>query len=199
MILISSALSLSLPSLLSFSSSPHFLSFLQVTTASLFRCRSFQFVSFSYFFFQFRTFGLRISRKEKPETLQHQFDKLCSSAAGLGVAGIVFNHTGGRSWKKNNELKKESSAPVSRIHDATMLPHTAFSGKRSRTRKIQARRRKFKATIHTAVLTLAISTLPATMAQKCIPLSGSIQCPAFNQSSLSTDSKLTGLLCVSSQ
>lgn len=40
---------------------------------------------------------------------------------------------------------------------------------------------------------LLASTLPSTMAQSCIPLEGSDLCPAFNASSISTNSNLTGL------
>ncbi|RMY90099.1 hypothetical protein D0864_06325 [Hortaea werneckii] len=43
------------------------------------------------------------------------------------------------------------------------------------------------------VTALLASTLPSTMAQSCISLEGSDLCPAFNASSISTNSNLTGL------
>ena len=43
------------------------------------------------------------------------------------------------------------------------------------------------------VTALLASTLPGTMAQSCISLEGSDLCPAFNASSISTNSNLTGL------
>ena len=107
---------------------------------------------------------------------------------------VFWKQEKGKSWTgNNNALVKdlESSAPDCNIQDATMMPHTALSG-----RKSQTRRRKSRATKQTALLSLALAAIPSSMAQKCIPLSGSVQCPAFNQSSFSTDSDLTGLLCV---
>lgn len=43
---------------------------------------------------------------------------------------------------------------------------------------------------------LVATALPAAMAQNCVSLAGSTQCSAFNTSSISTDSTLTGLLSV---
>lgn len=47
----------------------------------------------------------------------------------------------------------------------------------------------------TALLSI-LATTPAAMAQNCISLKGSSQCPAFSSSSISTDSTLVGLLYV---
>lgn len=41
---------------------------------------------------------------------------------------------------------------------------------------------------------LVATAVPTAMAQSCISLANSTQCPAFNASSISTDSTLTGLL-----
>lgn len=46
------------------------------------------------------------------------------------------------------------------------------------------------------VLLSVLATAPGAMAQNCISLSGSTQCPAFSASSISTDSALVGFLCV---
>ena len=51
--------------------------------------------------------------------------------------------------------------------------------------------------IATTLAALILAT-PYATAQSCIPLSGSTQCPAFNASSISTGSDLTGLLFVRS-
>jgi hypothetical protein len=45
---------------------------------------------------------------------------------------------------------------------------------------------------------LALSTLaPLADAQACVSLAGSTACPAFNKASISTDTTLQGILCVS--
>ena len=44
-----------------------------------------------------------------------------------------------------------------------------------------------------SIVALLSLGLPTTMAQNCIPLKGSTQCPAFNQSSFSTSSALTSI------
>jgi len=46
---------------------------------------------------------------------------------------------------------------------------------------------------------LLLTAIPTVVAQSCIPLANSARCPAFNASSISTDSTLTGLLYVSLQ
>ncbi|KAI9053084.1 hypothetical protein LZ554_003353 [Drepanopeziza brunnea f. sp. 'monogermtubi'] len=45
----------------------------------------------------------------------------------------------------------------------------------------------------TSVLLFALATVPVAMAQSCISLAGSTQCPAFTSASISTDSSLVGL------
>lgn len=47
------------------------------------------------------------------------------------------------------------------------------------------------------VLLGALAAVPGAMAQNCISLSGSTQCPAFDSASISTDSTLVGFLYVS--
>lgn len=48
------------------------------------------------------------------------------------------------------------------------------------------------------VLLSALATLPGAMAQSCISLSGSTQCPAFPSASISTGPDVAGLLSVPS-
>ncbi len=55
------------------------------------------------------------------------------------------------------------------------------------------RPRSSRSRTSTVLFALLATTVPTTMAQSCIPLKGSTQCPAFNQSSVSTDSSLTSL------
>ncbi|KAI9741438.1 MAG: hypothetical protein M1818_004244 [Claussenomyces sp. TS43310] len=57
----------------------------------------------------------------------------------------------------------------------------------------RARKQRFGAVKKTGALLSIAAALPAAMAQSCISLSGSSQCPAFNTSSISTDSTLVGL------
>ncbi|KAK3678005.1 hypothetical protein LTR78_002100 [Recurvomyces mirabilis] len=45
----------------------------------------------------------------------------------------------------------------------------------------------------TAAVAILASALPATLAQNCVSLASSTACPAFNRSSISTDSTLVGL------
>jgi hypothetical protein len=62
-----------------------------------------------------------------------------------------------------------------------------------RTRR--RRRRQEHTSSHATTLACAVlaSTLPTTMAQSCISLADSTQCPAFSAASISTNSNLTGL------
>lgn len=46
------------------------------------------------------------------------------------------------------------------------------------------------------VYALALTAIPCVMAESCVSLASSTQCSAFNESSISTDSALAGLLCV---
>lgn len=62
-----------------------------------------------------------------------------------------------------------------------------------RTRPKYTRRKEPHWSLATATTTLLAASLPATMAQNCIPLTDSSACPAFNASSISTNSNLTGL------
>lgn len=63
----------------------------------------------------------------------------------------------------------------------------------------RSNRRQITTSVKTGSLLLSVlaaTTLPGAMAQSCISLANSTQCPAFNASSISTDSTLTGLLYV---
>lgn len=46
------------------------------------------------------------------------------------------------------------------------------------------------------IYALVLTNIPTAIAQSCISLADSTQCSGFNASSISTDSTLTGLLCV---
>lgn len=72
-----------------------------------------------------------------------------------------------------------------------MASRRGGDGGRSSKRK----QRSMGLNTRTALLSI-LATAPAAMAQNCISLSGSTQCPAFNASSISTDSTLVGLLYV---
>ena len=66
--------------------------------------------------------------------------------------------------------------------------------KRRRSQRIIPLRRRAAQLTTTAACALLASRVPSAMAQEsCISLTGSTACPAFNASSISTDSSLTGL------
>ena len=58
----------------------------------------------------------------------------------------------------------------------------------------RVKRKQKKSSRIVLALTIVASSIPFTSAQSCIPLSGSTQCPAFNVSSISTDSALVSFL-----
>jgi len=62
-----------------------------------------------------------------------------------------------------------------------------------RTRRKCKRRRQSHWRLATTTTALLASTIPTAMAQNCISLTDSTACPAFNASSISTNSNLTGL------
>lgn len=66
----------------------------------------------------------------------------------------------------------------------------------ARGEKRQGRTRRKRGSIRsgasTAIYALLASGMPAAVAQKCISLAGSTQCPAFSTASISTDSTLVG-------
>ena len=57
------------------------------------------------------------------------------------------------------------------------------------------KQRSMRLNTRTALLSI-LATVPAAMAENCISLTGSTQCPGFSSSSISTDSTLVGLLYV---
>ncbi len=66
--------------------------------------------------------------------------------------------------------------------------------KRRRSQRIMPLRRRAAHFTTTAACALLASRVPSAMAQEsCISLTGSTACPAFNASSISTNSNLTGL------
>ena len=93
--------------------------------------------------------------------------------------------------QEEDELIKRHSTAFFEVLHVTMDSYPASERTTPRTK-----RRKLRAATRTTLCVLLFTTLPTSMAQKCISLSGSTQCSAFNRSSLSTDSTLVGLLCV---
>lgn len=67
------------------------------------------------------------------------------------------------------------------------------SGEERRPRRKCRRRRQRHISLATATSALLAASIPSTMAQNCISLADSTTCPAFNASSVSTNSNLTGL------
>jgi hypothetical protein len=66
--------------------------------------------------------------------------------------------------------------------------------KRRKTQRVISTRRRAAQLTTSAACALLASRVPITMAQEsCISLTGSTACPAFNASSISTNSNLTGL------
>jgi hypothetical protein len=84
------------------------------------------------------------------------------------------------------EMMEMSESP----RDSTM---TSRDGRRDGSGKRRQRSMGFNT--RTALLSI-LATVPTAMAQNCISLAGSTQCPAFNSSSISTDSTLVGFLYV---
>lgn len=76
------------------------------------------------------------------------------------------------------------------LRRSTMLTHT------SRTNRASSRKqRSIPLNTRTALISI-LAIAPGTMAQNCISLSGSTECPAFSNASISTDSTLAGYLYV---
>jgi hypothetical protein len=66
--------------------------------------------------------------------------------------------------------------------------------KRRKTQRVISTRRRAAQLTTSAACALLASRVPIAMAQEsCISLTGSTACPAFNASSISTNSNLTGL------
>jgi hypothetical protein len=66
--------------------------------------------------------------------------------------------------------------------------------KRRKTQRVISTRRRAAQLTTSAACALLVSRVPIAMAQEsCISLTGSTACPAFNASSISTNSNLTGL------
>jgi len=66
-------------------------------------------------------------------------------------------------------------------------------GDHRRTRRKCRRRRQPRLSLATATSAFLAASAPVAMAQSCISLADSTACPAFNASSISTNSNLTGL------
>ena len=111
--------------------------------------------------------------------------------------GRSMGEVGIKAWVRSRETCKsvESLGRHSRRYRRTIeedvgTPWTIQRPRRAR-RRLEGR--------HFLALGMLASTLHGASAQSCISLSQSSQCPAFNSSSISTDSTLTGLLYVSSR
>lgn len=81
--------------------------------------------------------------------------------------------------------RQGGAPPQEKLRSAYHVPKT------TRRRRIPRPLKK------SALLTFAAACIPSAMAQNCIPLAGSTLCPAFNQSSISTNPTLVGYLYVS--
>jgi len=87
------------------------------------------------------------------------------------------------------EPQVQGDVRTAAIAEISRQQHTA-----SITRRRPTKRRKTSHTrACTAVCALLASSVPAAMAQTCVSLADSTACPAFNASSISTDSALVGL------
>lgn len=85
-------------------------------------------------------------------------------------------------------------AQVLHVKDALISPQTpAEAPVTSRRGSLQQQRRKMGFNTRTVLLSL-LALAPASMAETCISLSGSTQCPAFSSASISVDSTLIGFL-----
>ena len=90
------------------------------------------------------------------------------------------------------------NASVDDIVDPSVSPRGPAMASRTRNGgdgQCKRKQRSMGLNTRTALLSI-LATAPAAMAQNCISLSGSTQCPAFSSSSISTDSTLVGLLYV---
>jgi len=86
--------------------------------------------------------------------------------------------------RAENRLSTEIRVRVQLARLREMESSSAIGERRRRSK------RKHQPSAIKSFLVMALTAAPVAVAQNCIPLSGSTQCPAFNQSSISTDSGL---------
>ncbi|TAQ91602.1 hypothetical protein B7494_g70 [Chlorociboria aeruginascens] len=90
----------------------------------------------------------------------------------------------------HHETCSDQVAPSNSPRNRTMLSGEA-------TARAGSRGRRLTGGVNTRTILLSVlAAVPAVMAQNCISLSGSTQCPAFSASSISTDNELIGFLYV---
>lgn len=106
----------------------------------------------------------------------------CEKAAIMGMSDR--SHVG----QGKREVASKDSVTPSRSGDTP-----AISNNRYRLRGSPQQSITHSLTAPSLLTALLASTLPSTIAQSCISLEGSDLCPAFNASSISTNSNLTGL------
>ena len=92
---------------------------------------------------------------------------------------------------------RRNGAPFELIEpsQSPRLPTMASSGGSGGGSSITRRQGSTRFNTRTALLSI-LAAAPVAMAQDCISLSGSTQCPAFSSASISTDSTLVGFLYV---
>jgi hypothetical protein len=110
----------------------------------------------------------------------------------------------GRAAAKHNARRREQEIACARMRGAHRHGYVMWSPqleectsrvpRRRSPQESRHTRRRETQLITTAACALLATCLPTAMAQEsCISLTGSTACPAFNASSISTNSALTGL------
>jgi hypothetical protein len=108
--------------------------------------------------------------------------------------------------EENPEQVHDSTTQLSPAHDGGLqeMMETSESPRAStmvsnKGRKDSSKRKPRSMGVNTkTALLFVLATAPSAMAQNCISLAGSKQCPAFNSSSISTSNTLIGFLYVHS-
>ena len=103
-----------------------------------------------------------------------------------------------RTEEQHNAARGASDSRTAQGEDDVLFPSIqrdeCRARKRRRSQRIMPLRRRAAHFTTTAACALLASRVPSAMAQEsCISLTGSTACPAFNASSISTNSNLTGL------
>lgn len=109
---------------------------------------------------------------------------------GAGVGRLHEDRAAPHSPRTLERVRHHDGQPSlpSHSHHAAPARHTS-----QRHRKDKAPRKLIDISLKTAFCALLASAAPTAMAQSCISLANSAACPAFNASSISTNSNLTGL------
>ena len=110
-----------------------------------------------------------------------------------GGAGARSSTRHGKECRQETEREPLSSSPSSRVEE---VPRDNFLDETCRQRRTHwksKRRRLMPSGTATVTFALLASGVQKAMAQSCISLADSTACSAFNASSISTNSNLTGL------